>query len=592
MLPRTSTSSNKRQRGQLARKPSFSVNEDFVISTIQQSNEASTSRRHKSRSPSRTIPRLDPFDPSPFPVAFTSPKLLRNSTSLLPRSRFASMDELSDPGQSLRSGSSSSPPYTATSSLHSSSRASSLHVVSPTPQIKSLITKKEKGKERLSSRSSKQLASEDSGSFSGPIAAAEFERLKKEIEELKNTIQDHKKTIKKQSKRIEELKIEANAGKTARKEQENQLQLLSSKASKHDELVSVLETTFQCQICIDYLSKPFALSPCGHVLCVSCLQDWFRKAPLSVDDMDIDPEDAEDPEYLLSRQKTCPCCRAVITRRPAPAFLIKNAVEAIKKHRASADNPSAQRGESPLIGDEDPWEGLFPEEGAPDDDEDEEYLVRHYYLDDLYVDSDSDGLESIIMDAESGSESGAEDEGNQFDDEDGYQDEEEASDAESLEDPLFVKPSWEPPLDLYSQEDLAGLDEEHASMLRRGCTLWLIRTCHMEYTHVDGFVAYLYALNDEQGTYDTVYERTAEERNKRKLHRLFLGWNLHMPFNEGLDEEGGKNFLTQTLELYKNEPWKFHLDERQRAPGKLDLHVLVRADDAQGYETTDTEYYE
>ncbi|KAG7086545.1 hypothetical protein E1B28_002495 [Marasmius oreades] len=588
-MSQTYTNNNKRQRSQLSRRAlEFNPNEEFGISASPQNNQASTPRRHKSRSPSRTGPRPDPFDISP--VAFTSSKLPRSSTSTLTRSIFASMDELSDPGQRVRSTSSSSLPP---GSRHTNPRDFSVHVVPSTSQNKS-HNKKDKGKERLFVRSSKQLPSEDSGSFSGPIAAAEFERMKKEIEELKNTVQDHKKTIKKQSKRIEELKTELNAGKIARKEHETQLQILSSKASKHEELVSALEVTFQCQICMDYLTKPFALSPCGHVLCVSCLQDWFRKAPLSVDDMDIDPEDAEDPEYLLSRQKTCPCCRAIITRRPAPVFLIKSAVEAIKKYKAFTDSSNAQRSESPLIGDEDPWAGFFPEEGVRNDDEDEEYFVRHYYLDDLYVDSDSDGLESIMMDADSASESGGEDEEiHQPDEEDGYQEEEEASDAESLEDPLFVKPPWEPPLDLYGREELVDLDEERSSMLQRGCTLWLIQTCHMEYTHNDGFVAYLYALNNERHSYEIIFARTAEERNKRELHRLFLGWNLHMPFNERLDEEGGKEFLTQTLELYKNQPWKFQLDERLRTPGKLDLHVLVRADGHdQGYETTDTEYYE
>ncbi|KAL0580443.1 hypothetical protein V5O48_001596 [Marasmius crinis-equi] len=533
-------------------------------------------------------------------------KLPRSSTSVLSRSSIASMDELSDPGHRLKSAGSSSHAHRHANHANPYPRPTSVHVLSgpstSTSQSKSQ-NRKEKGKDRVSShhsaRSSKHIPSEehDVSSLSGPIAAAEFERMKKEIEELKGTIQDHKKTIKKQNKRIEDLKAEVTTGKAARKEQETQLQVLSSKGSKHDELVSSLETTFQCQICMDLLSKPFALSPCGHVLCVTCLQDWFRKAPLSVDDMDIDPEDAEDPEYLLTRQKTCPCCRAIITRRPAPVFLIKNAVEAVKKVKASADTAAttARRSESPLIGDEDPWEGLFPDESENRDEEDEEYLIRRYYADELYIDSDSDGLESIMMSVvDSGSESG-EGEGHGFDeDEHGYQDEEDASDAESLEDPLFVKPSWEPPLDVYEhRRELSHLSDEHAAMLRRGCTLWLIRTCHMEYTHAEGFVAYLYALDDSQVSFDTVFTRTAAERNKRNLHRLFLGWNLRMPFNEGLDEHGGKVFLTQTLELYKTQPWKFHLDERSSPRGKMDLHVLVRADDAdgRGYETTDSEFY-
>ncbi|KAL0070598.1 hypothetical protein AAF712_002439 [Marasmius tenuissimus] len=518
----------------------------------------------------------------------------KGSATHLPRSSVASIEELSDPGQRIKTSSSSSH---VSRSTHT--RATSFHVLpnaTPSSSQTKSHNKKEKGKDRVashhSSRSSKYLSSEDNeaAGFYGPIAAAEFERMKKEIEDLKSTVHDQKKTIKKQNKRMEEMRVEVTAIKAARKEQETQLQVLSSKTTKHDELMSSLETTFQCQICMDLLTKPFALSPCGHVLCVSCLQDWFHKAPPSTDDMDMDPEDAEDPEYLLYRQKSCPCCRAIITRRPAPVFLIKNAVEAVKKVRASADT-AVQRSESPLIGEEDPWEGLFPEEGGNQDEEDEEYLIRRYYADGLYIDSDSDGLESIMMTVDSGSESG-EDGGRGYDDDEhGYQDAEDASDAESLEDPLFVKPSWEPepPVDLYEREELSHLSDEDATMLRRGCTMWLIRTCHMEYSDTDGFVAYLWALNDNQQSYETVFSRTSAERNKRNLHRLYLGWILQMPFNEGLDEQGGKEFLIETLESYKTQPWKFHLDERPR--GKMDLHVLVRAD-APGYETPDSESYE
>ncbi|KAK1220415.1 hypothetical protein PQX77_016796 [Marasmius sp. AFHP31] len=519
-------------------------------------------------------------------------KMVKGSATHHPRSSIASIEELSDPGQRIKTSGSSSH---VSRSTHS--RATSFHVLpnatSSSSQTKS-HNKKEKGKDRVSShhssRSSKYLSSEDNdvAGFSGPIAAAEFERMKKEIEDLKSTVHDQKKTIKKQNKRMEEMRVEVTAIKAARKEQETQLQVLSSKTTKHDELMSSLEATFQCQICVDLLSKPFALSPCGHVLCVSCLQGWFRKAPPSTDDMDMDPEDAEDPEYLLYRQKSCPCCRAIITRRPAPVFLIKDAVDAVKKVKVSADT-TTQRSESPLIGDEDPWEGLFPEEGNQDE-EDDAYLIRRYYPDGLYIDSDSDGLESIMMTVDSGSESGEDGEHGYDDDEYGYQDAEDASDAESLDGSPFVEPSYEPePLGLYEPEELSHLSDEVATMLRRGCTMWLIRTCHMEYSDSEGFVAYLWALNDNQGSYETVFNRTSVERNKRNLHRLYLGWILQIPFNEGLEEQAGKEFLIETLESYRTQPWRFRLDERPR--GKMDLHVLVRAD-APGYETPDSESYE
>ncbi|ESK87396.1 ring finger domain protein [Moniliophthora roreri MCA 2997] len=546
-------------------------------------------RRHKSKSPSRSAasrPVADPFSIAlalPQSQSFPAPKRNSNpSMSIITmRSSALSTEELSDQGQKLKT-----------------SRSKAVAAAVPSPSSSGLSkpptnSKKDKGKERHSHthththapQSSKDELSEVMG-YSGPIAAAEFERMKKEIEELKGTVQEQKKTIKKQNKKIDELKGEVASAKSLKKEQENQIQALSSKVAKNDELLKSIESNLNCQICMEIMNKPFALSPCGHVLCMSCLQDWFRKAPPTLDDMDIDPEDADDPEYLKYRQKSCPCCRAIILKRPAPVFVLKSVVNAVTKHKSDSHSStsSSQRSNSPLVGEEDPWEGLFPDEHEDDMiDEDDGYL-RHYYGHDLYLeDSDSEGLESIMIEVDSDAES-VEDNG-----EGHHHEPEELSDAESLEDPLYVKPSWEPPVGTYTREELRHLPAQKAAMLIRGGTLWMIRALHMDYSHRDGFIVYLYGLDDVgQVPYDTMYRRSAEERQKRNLHRIFLGWNIRGA-REGLIEEGGKEFMNQLLDSYTNEPWRFHVDERRG--GKLDVHVLVQADDCVDYDTTDTEVY-
>ncbi|KAK7060807.1 hypothetical protein VNI00_000540 [Paramarasmius palmivorus] len=506
------------------------------------------------------------------------------------RSSAHSTEELSDPGQKVKQMSTSAP-------RHSSSKAAT--PASSALQAKAQTSKKDKGKERAAShshthshsqpRSSKHFSADESEvaiiGYSGPIAVAEFERMKKEIEELKNTIQEQKKTIKKQTKKMDELKAEVASGKSAKKEQDTQIQALSSKVNKGEETIRSIETHLSCQICMEIMNKPFALSPCGHVLCMPCLQDWFRKAPPSLDDMDIDPEDADDPEYLKYRQKSCPCCRAVIERRPAPLFVLKSVVNAVQKHKCASENAassSTQRSDSPLVGEEDPWEGLFPDDEHEGDmgDEDEGYL-RHYYEHGLYLDSDSDGIESIMIEVDSDAESL--DEGEVH-----HHGEEDLSDAESL-DPLYVKPSWEPPIATYSREELAHLTPAKAAMLLRGGTLWMIQTLHMDYTHRDGFIVYLFGLDNVHSMpYENIYRLSAQERRKRNLHRIFLGWNIRGA-REGLIEEGGKEFMNELLDSFRTEHWRFHVEER--SGGKLDVHVLVQADDSPGYDTTDTEAY-
>ncbi|EEB90194.1 hypothetical protein MPER_11633, partial [Moniliophthora perniciosa FA553] len=375
-----------------------------------------------------------------------------------------STDELSDQGQKLKMSSRSKAVVAAPSS-------SSSGLSKPPTNLK-----KDKGKER---HSHTPRSSKDEKLEVMPIAAAEFERMKKEIEELRGMVQDQKKTIKKNIKKIDELNKEVTSAKLLKKEQENQIQALSSKVAKNDEIIKSIESNLNCQICMDIMNKPFALSPCGHVLCMSCLQDWFRKAPPTLDDMDIDPEDADDPEYLKYRQKSCPCCRAIILKRPAPVFVLKSVVNAVIRHKFDSHSPttSSQRSNSPLVGEEDPWEGLFPDEHEDDMiDEDDGYL-RHYYGNDLYLDSDSEGLESIMIEVDSDAES-AEDDGEEHHHEPG-----ELSDAESLEDPLYIRPSWEPPIGTHTREELIHLPAQKAAMLIRGATLLMIRALHMDYSH-------------------------------------------------------------------------------------------------------------
>ena len=109
----------------------------------------------------------------------------------------------------------------------------------------------------------------------------------------------------------------------------------------------------------------FRLSPCGHVLCQGCLQNWFRSAPPVEDEM----VDEDDPLSLLYRTKSCPCCRTVVRSRPTQLFIIKSIASALDKAKSS----DSRRNSPPP--DPDPWAGIFPDPDdamSTDDDEDEE----------------------------------------------------------------------------------------------------------------------------------------------------------------------------------------------------------------------------
>ncbi|KAI0319646.1 hypothetical protein OF83DRAFT_1054593 [Amylostereum chailletii] len=281
----------------------------------------------------------------------------------------------------------------------------------------------------------------------GPIAVAKFTQLKKEIDALKKQLAIKDKTVEKQNATITELRRELFAATKSQKEYKSQLEKLTAKSKQSVELVSSIESTLQCQICMDILTKPFALGPCGHVLCQGCLQDWFRQAPIDPEDMDMD---GEIP--LVHRKKTCPVCRTRVQSRPLPLFVLKTLLSTLDKAKPAGGLPRP----SPAPESADPWAGIFfsPTDPAIDDfDEDDVDEYGEEYSDD---------------------------EVGMLDDYDNTSDDE--YDGE------WVEPSWEPPL----FRQLAPLHAEPYmdSLLRRGATVEMTELYELEYSHANGLVAY------------------------------------------------------------------------------------------------------
>lgn len=278
---------------------------------------------------------------------------------------------------------------------------------------------------------------------------------------------------------------------------------------------------------MELLLKPYALSPCGHVLCVSCLQEWFRKAPPNDDEM----YDDDDPDYLLFRKKTCPCCRGNIRNRPIPVFIVKSIASALLKVRGTSPNTSSPTAGSSAA-DADPWEGLFPPDdeiedyGSEDDDDDDD-------------EEDDDWLDEDVFSYGTGS------------DEDAYGGD-------------YVLPQWEPPAAVVDEEDYLfdHLGHNDLSVLRRGATLPMLHEYDMYYVHDEGLVAH-------------------DELN----NRIFLGWNISLSAD---DEDGSKyiDWVTRDMDD-RPERWRMiHLEN-----GKYEAHRLVPEDDVCDYSDSDSEHY-
>ncbi|KAJ7860419.1 hypothetical protein B0H14DRAFT_2744702, partial [Mycena olivaceomarginata] len=414
--------------------------------------------------------------------------------------------------------------------------------------------------------------------YSGPLAAAEYERMRKELETLKETL---KKTVhegKKQLKKAEQVTTET----LAREETDKLLVAASSKARKHEELESSLLQTLTCQICIELLTKPNVLAPCGHIFCLECLQQWFRSAPGTDSDDEMDAEERE--QYILHRAKSCPCCRTRVLRRPVPVFVVKSVVTALRS--ASAQPIAAQPVAAQEEEDVDPWKGLFlPDyESSEGDDEDlDGYASSEAEFYDHYSEEDLDDLDhaaemalalglsafpqdltrfyASASESEDGSASDSDMEEEQ--EEEGEAEgagagaraeEEEEEDSDSDPDAAYSLPHWEPPSHIVEFENIS---RSVWKMQRRGCTPQLIALFNMRYTHDEGLIAHISSL-------DASEDGVGFGRN-----RLFLGWNIDVELaDEDVEGEAEKAYIVRQLRDIRRHPERWMLAERRGYPGR------------------------
>lgn len=366
--------------------------------------------------------------------------------------------------------------------------------------------------------------------------AEDYARLKEELEKTRKQLSTYKKQIHKHEKTIDDLKKDLASEKQSHQEEKEQVKELQSKSKKHDEAISTIEANMNCQICMDMLLKPYGLAPCGHVLCLGCLQNWFRTAPAADDDMYDD-----DPDALIYRKKTCPVCRTSVACRPIPVFLIKSIAVALEKAKGN-ENSSPRSSPAP---DRDPWAGIFPDTTAAEDlwmDEDD--------YDGPGVDSDGDVY------ADAWSPDGGDDwpfEGYYGSDED-----DEPYDGE------YVPTRWAPPtLDVHPDDyPFDDINDEMLSMLRRGATMPMIELFDMSYSHDEGLRA---VIGDNV---------------------VYLGWNIELHEND----ETGEDYMEWVEADVYNHPERW--DRENNFDGSWTAWRLVREDEDVEYEQTDSDEYE
>ncbi|KAF7371062.1 Ring finger domain protein [Mycena sanguinolenta] len=563
--------------------------------------------RSKSRSPSRNGSHSDPFTICTTPATHTIKRKRSFNFSVAAETNAASAVDDIDRGQRIKPKPASSQNRVEISGA-SSSRSKKERErtrVAPAPNVPSTDGQARRSLDKGKTKQVVEMGTSSSRPttpvYTGSLAAAEFERMRKELETLKETLKktvhDDKKQIKKQNKTIEELRTQLAAETLAREEKEKSLVAASSKSRKNEELLKAIESSLQCQICIDLFSKPNVLAPCGHVFCLECLQQWFRSAPGNDSDNDMDPEDRE--QYILDREKSCPYCRAQVVRRPVPVFMVKSVVTAL---RNATGQPVAAQDEE----DADPWKGLFlPDDESSDSDEDLEGYGSSDGSQVEFSDHDSEDLDDLdraemalavelsgfpeglarFYASPSESEDGSPSESDGEEEEGGEEDgEEDGEDIEDLDaDATYGMPRWEPPRHFVQFNDVSS---SVWKMLRRGCTAQFIAIFDIRYRHDEGLIAHISSLDP------------SERYITRGRNRLFLGWNIHIDPSEDTELSvgfGAENaFMGRQIRDIWQHPERWMVTERHGYPGQgiMDARRLAPVEeDADMYDTSDSEAY-
>lgn len=125
--------------------------------------------------------------------------------------------------------------------------------------------------------------------------------------------------------------------------------------ASHQALLNQVQQAVTCQVCLDLMYKPYALAPCGHLACHSCLVNWFTAPP---------PGNQLAPPAIM-RRKTCPHCRAIVRERPVEVWGVKGIAQAMGKSGLLPNQlPVLAEAPESLDANADPWKDIFPESGT------------------------------------------------------------------------------------------------------------------------------------------------------------------------------------------------------------------------------------
>ncbi|KAG6901071.1 hypothetical protein C0995_001211 [Termitomyces sp. Mi166 len=131
---------------------------------------------------------------------------------------------------------------------------------------------------------------------------------------------------------------------------------------EHQSHLTHVHQALTCQICLDLLYKPFALAPCGHIICYPCLVRWFT-APEAPGELHSLQEEIPGPPETshCHKKKKCPVCRTYIIERPVEVWGVKSMVTGLVRSGLVElpAPPPALEPEASTSTNDDPWRNIF-----------------------------------------------------------------------------------------------------------------------------------------------------------------------------------------------------------------------------------------
>ena len=266
--------------------------------------------------------------------------------------------------------------------------------------------------------------------------------------------------------------------------------------------------------------------------------------------------------------------------RPVPVFMVKSVVAAIKKTKSPHTCSPGNRRDDDYLNDN-PWKGIFSsseEEEEADDDggDDDDESQAESDSDDLggwYRHSHSARFEAVV-EGNATSESEMENE----EDEDNDENDEDDEDDDGV---LYTQPRWAPPTVSITNYHLEDDLPNWRKLLQRGCSWDMLHSFEVSYSHDSGIVVTLRSL-------DHLYASDDEDDNNAddiSLYRVFLGWNIALDS----DDTDGEIYIQEILREIKDVPERWEVTPTLGMPFAIDARRLVLVDEAEAFDTTDTE---